>query len=294
MTKRQPPGHARRPQPIPEPTPVLTPTPVPAKPRTIPHGLYHVSWAVAAADRQSRQLADLEIVAGLGMALMHASHLQDEAHTRRFLGRAAALGVGVLLEDVHPSERHLFAGHSALAGYSVADDANTLTPERLRDKCDPAAACGVSRYISIGASAAQDNAWCYGHSESIGLQVYPYPDEPLSAYWPIMLRARELATRHGQQLVANLQLHTDNGRGWPTPGQVRALGLMAAAAGVDAVLWYALLDTPAGAQVPPGELLAAAAASAREASQALPARLDGGLLYAGDRVIDLRRSEVVA
>lgn len=293
MTKRTPPGHARKPQPIPQPEPV--PQAAPTGPgRRIPHGLYHVSWAVAAAERQERQLADLETVARLGMVLMHASHLQDEAHTRRFLDRAAELGVGLLLEDVHPSERQLFAGHPALAAYSVADDANTLTPERLRAKCDPAAACGVPRYLSIGASLANDNAWCYGHSESIGVQLYPYPDEPLSAYWPILTRARELATANRQQLVANLQLHTDNGRGWPTPVQVRALGLMAAAAGVDAVLWYALLDTPAGAQVPPDELLAAAAESAREASQSLPARLDGGLLHAGTRVIDLRRSEVVA
>lgn len=53
----------------------------------------------------------------------------------------------------------------------------------------------------------------------------------------MLQRARVLADQHGQRLFANLQAH--NG---VRPDQVRALAFLAAAAGVDAALWYTQLD----------------------------------------------------
>lgn len=205
------------------------------------HGYYHVSWGgkLSLAAAQARQLRDLALVSAGGLRLWHASHLQDVAHTRRVLDEAGRRGVRVLLEDVHPSERPHFAGHTALLAFSVADDANKKSPQELLALCD----CTGPRYISIGAGTNRDEAWTYGRSESIGLQVYPFPGERLADYWPVMVRARELADGHVQQLVANLQVHGNGSATRPTAGQVRALGWMAAAAGADAVLWYAQQDS---------------------------------------------------
>lgn len=288
MNKRTPKNRKTPPAPQPQPAPVQ-----PGAPRRIEHGYYHVSWAKGHPDPQARQLADLLFAAGQGMSVMHLSHLQSADHTTRLLDTAGEHGMRLWLEDVHPSERDLFAAHPALAGYSVADDANTLTPERLRTLTAPEASRGAARYISIGASVARDNAWCYGLTETIGVQLYAFPTENLLAYWPILLRARALATQHGQRLYANLQIHANGSRQWPTPGQVRAQALMAAAAGVDGILHYALLDTPEGFQRPPNSVLAAVEAAAAEVRGPLPARVVGNLLHAGPHVVDLGTSEVV-
>lgn len=313
--KRTPPGKTRKqaqpeptpqpeqpaPEPAPAPEPVAPPEPAPPPaeppaPREIEHGLYHYSWAPPEGEREARQLTDLERVHELGFTLMHASHLQDVAHARTFLNRAAELKIGVILEDVPLGQRQELADHDALLAFSVMDDANAKdkTPAMLTKATDPEHAHGKPRYISIGIRPGVDDSRFYGPAEMVGVQIYPFPDEPLSAYWPAMLQARRWADENRVELVANLQIHNDAHRGWPTPEQVRALGLAAAAVGFDRVLWYTLLDnTEEARQVPPDELLQAASAVARETRQRLPARVEGDRLYAGQRLVDLERSEVI-
>lgn len=214
------------------------------------HGIYHYSHALTGtlAERLAEQRADVTAASNLGLDCVYMSHLQDIPGTRRLLDHLRSRGMTAWLEDVHPTERAALASHPALQGLAVADDANDLgkhgTREAMYALCAPAEAHGQRRYISIRATEQEPNGWTYGHTEAIGLQVYPLPTEKLLWYWPIMTTARTQADQHGQALWVNAQLHrnADPRNRLPTADEVRAQGWTAAAAGADGLLWYTMLD----------------------------------------------------
>lgn len=265
-------------------------------------GYYHVSWG-AAGDKPAQrrqQLTDLRTLARAGFRLMHASHLGDLAFTRRLLDEAAKLGMRLLLEDVDPYDRPSLLGHPALLGLSVADDANTKAPERLRELCG----VDAPRYLSLGATP-DGAAWCYGLTEFVGFQVYPYPWETLGDWWPALAQARTLADAHGQTFLANLQAHVNGHPKAPTASQTRALGWLAAAAGADGVLWYAQQEPGPRPGVPGPRVSTTLWSASRQVSGELR-RVTGrpqDLTRTGDRLtatwpqaqvtLDLARSQVV-
>ena len=247
----------------------------------------------------------------------HQPAWDDQRWALYLLREAQRRGVRLILEDVRdlPAEvRRQLAAHPALASFGVADDANGKTDAELAAACDPREATGTARYISIGASADQPNARCYGLSEQIGVQIYPYqfadsnpktqPSESLRDYWPVMVEARKNADLHNQMWIANLQIHRNYSERHPTPEQVEALAWAAKAAGADGALWYAILDNdPAGAMWAPAELIDAVR-DVTAATRLTPGRpasctLDGAVLTAswpgGTRVqVDLAANQVLS
>lgn len=291
------------------------------------HGLYHVVWAVDALKRRRAQLDAVLITAAKNLDTLYTAYLwlppaergqrpalDDLDWTLHVLNEAQRRGVKVIFEDTPPEVRHRLAAHPALLAFGLADDANTKDPDKLRALCHPTQAPGARRYISIGATPQQPNAHCYGLSELIGVQVYPFqfassdpatqPAESIIHYWPILTAARATADLHGQRLIANLQIHRNYSQRHPTPEQVRVLAWAAMAAGVDGILWYALLDNdPSGPMWAPTELTSAVrdvTAEIRAGTSGRPTHctLDGHILTAewpgGTRVqLDLQANRVL-
>lgn len=216
------------------------------------YGFYQVSWAESGTDPHIRQRTDLTRAANAGCTVLHMSHLQDVGRTRSLLNLAQSRGVGLILEDLVGADLEELQAHPALRFHSIRDDANvprlvngvrqteaeSLTA--LQAACDASPA--ARRYISIAGSFADAERACYGRSEAIGFQTYPWPDDGgLPTSWRLLSQARQIADAHGQLLYANLQTY-DNGSGYPPTVWVRGQAWVAAAAGVDGMLAYAMLD----------------------------------------------------
>ena len=202
-----------------------------------PVGIYHVSWAGDAAERQQA----LERIAAGNFNLMYAALQSGD---RAFLDEAERLGVQVIVEHYDPSGLETVMtsldDHPAVYAWLTADDFNSPqrdhTPHSVQQTNNLVKSLTLdnSTYMSGGTQRLRryENI-----SDMIGIQTYTIPDEPL--IWVDSALSCVTNRVPNESIIANLQTYAFPGKRPPTVAEVNAATYLALVNGVDGLLYYA-------------------------------------------------------
>ncbi|GAA4015744.1 hypothetical protein GCM10022631_29970 [Deinococcus rubellus] len=260
------------------------------------HNANHAPGSIAA--QKAAQRTALIRAAGFGCNLMFLSHLGDAGFSKTLLSLAATRGMTLTLEDVVGSDLTVLQTLPNFI-HAVCDDANRQPLGSVQAMAGGSRV--ARRYISIGPGIKTPCVEYFSCTEDVGVQSYPFPTESLWASWLVWSAARVNADKAGVQAIGNSQLHAlDEGQPRPTPEQIRAQTWVAAAAGLDGLLGYSLLD--AGGPLPVALEMAFVSAcqevSGLTAGRPLKASVVGNLLTASwaggvSVTVDLEKCTVV-